>query len=44
MNISKKEWMLIFLKSDVIIKPSRVYPVSQKNKNVINETFNKLHE
>ena len=42
-NISEKEWMLIFFKSNVTFKSSRVYFINQKDKNVINETFNKLH-
>ena len=43
-NISKEEWMFIFFKSDAAFKPSRVYLVNQKDKNVIDETFNKLHD
>ena len=35
--------MLIFFKSDSEFKSSRVYLVNQKDKNVINETFNKLY-
>ena len=35
--------MFIFLKSDVAFKSSRIYFINQKNKNVIDETFNKLY-
>lgn len=43
-NIPEEEWMPIPLKSDATAKPSRVYPVSQKDKDVIDETFNKMHD
>ena len=36
--------MLIFLKSNIIIKFSRVYFINQKDKNVINKKFNKFHD
>ena len=36
--------MFIFLKLDVAFKSFRVYFINQKNKNVINETFNKLRD
>ena len=36
--------MFISLKSNVIVKFSRVYSINQKNKNVINKTFNKFHK
>ena len=35
--------MLISFKSDITLKSFRIYFVNQKNKNVINETFNKLY-
>ena len=35
--------MFIFFKLDVTLKSFRVYFINQKNKNVINETFNKLY-
>ena len=43
-DVPEEEWMPIPLKPDAAPKPSRVYPVSQKDKDVIDETFNKLHE
>lgn len=42
-DIPEEEWMPIPLKPDAAAKPSRVYPVSQKDKDVIDETFDKLH-
>ena len=35
--------MLISLKLNLTFKSFRIYFVNQKNKNVINETFNKLY-
>ena len=43
-DIPEEEWMPIPLKEDAQPKPSRVYPVSQKDKEVINEAFDKLHQ
>ena len=36
--------MFISLKSDVTLKFFRVYLVNQKDKDVIDKTFNKLHD
>ena len=36
--------MLISLKSDSEFKPFRIYSVNQKNKNVIDKTFDKFHD
>ena len=43
-DIPEEEWMPIPLKPDAVAKPSRVYPVSQKDRAIIDETFDKLHE
>ena len=43
-DIPEDEWMPIPLKADALPKPSRVYPVSQKDKEVIDEAFDKLHQ
>ena len=43
-DIPEEEWMPIPLKPNVTSKPSRVYPVSQKDRDVIDETFDKLHD
>ena len=42
-DIDKLEWMPINLKPGAVPKPARPYPVSQKDKEVIDETFDKLH-
>ena len=42
-DIPEEEWMPIPLKPDAVAKPSRVYPVSQKDREVIDSTFDKLH-
>ena len=36
--------MFISLKFDIIFKFIKIYLIEQKNKKVINVTFNKLHE
>ena len=36
--------MFILLKSEVTFKFIKIYSIKQKNKKVINVTFNKLHE
>ena len=43
-DIPEEEWMPIPLKPDATSKPARVYPVGQKDKEVIDATFDKLHE
>ena len=43
-KIFEKKQMFIFFKSNVAFKSFRVYFVNQKNKNVINKTFNKLYD
>ena len=35
--------MFILLKLKIIIKLSRIYSINQKNRNVINFTFDKFH-
>ena len=42
-NIPKEEWMPIPLKPGLPPKPTRVYLVSQRDKQVIDETFDKLY-
>lgn len=43
-DIPEEEWMPIPLKPGVDSKPSRVYPLGQKDKEIIDETFDKLHQ
>ena len=42
-DISEAEWMPIPLKSDAVSKPSRVYSIDLKDREVIDEAFNKLY-
>ena len=44
-RMPESDWMPIPLKPNAadIIKPARAYPVSQKDKQLIDETFDKLH-
>ena len=43
-DIPEEEWMPIPLKPGVTSKPAKVYPVGQKDKEVIDATFDKLQE
>ena len=43
-DIPEEEWMPIPLKPGVTPKPARVYPVNQRDKQLIDETFDKLHQ
>lgn len=43
-TILKKEWMLIILKSNAILKLARVYFVKRKKREIIDSTLDKLHE
>ena len=43
-NISKKKWMSINLKSSAISKANKIYSLKTKNRNFIDATFDKLHE
>ena len=43
-DIPEEEWMPIPLKPDATFKPAKVYPVGQKDKEVIDATFDKLHD
>ena len=43
-DIPENEWMPIHLKPDAVPKPSRVYPVGKKDRDIIDETFNEMHE
>ena len=43
-DIPEEEWMPIRLKPGATSKPARVYPVGQKDKEVVGNTFDKLHE
>ena len=43
MKISKNEWMLIELKSDVKIEITKMYSFDFANKKFVNKVFNKLH-
>lgn len=42
-DIPEEEWMPIPIKPDAVTKPAKVYPVGQKDKQVIDDTFDKLH-
>ena len=42
-DIPEEEWMPIPLKPNTTSKPSKVYPVGQKDKEVIDTTFDKLY-
>lgn len=42
--IFKKEWMSIILKSNAILKLTRIYFVERKKREIIDFTLNKLHE
>ena len=44
MDIPEVEWMPIPLKTGAVSKPGRVYPVGQKDREVIDKTFDKLHD
>lgn len=43
-TIFKKEWMLIILKSNAILKFTHVYFVERKKREIINSTLDKLHK
>ena len=43
-DIFEAEWMLIFIKSDVSMKAACVYFFDQRDREVINETFDKMHD
>ena len=43
-NISKKKWMSINLKSNVILKINKIYSLNNKNKKFMNVIFDKFHE
>lgn len=43
-TIFKKEWMLIILKSNAILKLARVYFVERKKREIIDSMLDKLHE
>lgn len=43
-DIPEEEWMPIPLKPGVTSKPAKVYPVGQKDKEVIDATFDKMHD
>ena len=36
--------MSIFIKSNVSIKAARVYSLNQRDREIINETFDKMHD
>ena len=42
-DIPEEQWMPINLKPDASVKPARVYPVSAKDREVIDKTFDKMH-
>ena len=42
-DISKNQWMLIDLKSDVSIKSAKIYSVGFKKRKVIDNIFDKMH-
>ena len=43
-DIPEAEWMPIQLKEGADPKPSRVYPLGEKDRKVVDDTFHKLHE
>ena len=43
-DIPESDWMPINLKPGADPKPARVYPLSQKDRDVVDDTFNKMHE
>lgn len=43
-DIPEEEWMPIPLKADADPKPCRVYPLGQKDREVVDETFDKMHQ
>ena len=43
-DIPENEWMPIPLKPGATSRPARVYPVGQKDREVIDATFDKLHD
>jgi hypothetical protein len=44
MNVFENQWMSITLKFDVKIETIKVYSMSSSEKDLIDETFNKLHD
>ena len=43
-DIPEEQWMPIPLKSDAKAKPSKVYPLGQKDREVVDATFDKLQQ
>ena len=44
MNISKKKWMSINFKVDAEVKSIKIYSLKHKNRKIVNDIFDKLHE
>ena len=42
-NIPEDQYMEINLKSDMTLKPAKVYPANKRDRKVINQTHNKLY-
>lgn len=43
-NISEEEWMSINLKPGAVFKTNKVYPLRARDRQFIDETFDKLHQ
>jgi hypothetical protein len=43
-NVSENEWMSIILKSEIRIEFVKVYSMRSKKRELIDETFDKLHQ
>ena len=44
LDIPEEEWMPINLKADAVAKPAKVYPLGHKDREVVDKTFDNLHE
>jgi hypothetical protein len=44
MNVLRNQWMSITLKLDVKIETTKVYSMSSNERDLIDETFDKLHD
>jgi hypothetical protein len=44
MKVSEKKWISVTLKSEVKIETIKIYLMSSKERDLIDQTFNKLHE
>lgn len=42
-DIPEQEWMPVNLKPNAVAKPAKVYPLGQRDREVVDSTFDKLH-